>query len=423
GHRRQAERPGPLRGALRRGGHPPGGAGGAAHGAGALLHHHRSRGGGLPSLYVRGERLHPDPRPEAAAVPPAAALSAADAGVGRGAASCVPQSAAGKAPTALRDASSWHRARVRRGGNAQALATESRRCAHRNRRPERRRPPYEVHRLGTGRGAVGWSTRMRWPPNRGVVHTVIRGRKSADRPTRCIALAPDALRCALRSRRPETRRPPCQVHRLGAGRGAVGWSTRMRWPPNRGVVHTAIGGRKSADRPTRCIALAPGAGPWGGQRACVGHRIATLCTPQSAGGKAPTALRDASPWHRARVRRVVNANALATGWRLGSGQAVGRPTRYYRVAIQISSPAWNTANATRQVTVKRRPLSSRLSQVMRSSCLRITASWSRSWLSACSSMAAQSSSSRGCTFSSFHSGDSAPTRAALYTARSCPSSG
>src|SRR5690606_39852501 len=72
-----------------------------------------------------------------------------------------------------------------------------------------------------------------------------------------------------------------------------------------------------------------------------------------------------------RVRGVVNAHALATGWRLGSGQAVGRPTRYYRVAIQISSPAWNTANATRQVTVKRRPLSSRLSQVMqigRASC-------------------------------------------------------
>src|SRR5690606_14264409 len=187
-------------------GHPPGGAGGAAHGAGALLHHHRSRGGGLPSLYVRGERLHPDPRPEAAAVPPAAALSAADAGVGRGAASCTPQSAAGKAPTALRDAASWHRARVRGEVNAPAWATGSRRCAHRNRRAERRRPPYEVHRLGTGRGSVGWST-------------------------------------------------------------------RMRWPPNRDAVHTAIGGRKGADGPTRRIALAPGAGPWGGQRQRVGHRV------------------------------------------------------------------------------------------------------------------------------------------------------
>src|SRR5690606_34794148 len=101
-----------------------------------------------------------------------------------------------------------------------------------------------------------------------------------------------ARRRACRNRRPERRRPPPYgVHCLGNGRGSVGGATRKRWPPNRDAVHTAIGGRKGADRPTRCIALAPGAGSWGGQRACVGHRIATLCTPQSAGGKAPTALR------------------------------------------------------------------------------------------------------------------------------------
>ena len=75
------------------------------------------------------------------------------------------------------------------------------------------------------------------------------------------------------------------------------------------------------------------------------------------------------------VRQAAVGRALRLGTRRRTGEALSAlQGTAYRVAIQISSPAWNSANATRQVTVKRRPLSSRLSQVMRSSCLRISAS-------------------------------------------------
>src|SRR5690606_12114728 len=95
--------------------------------------------------------------------------------------------------------------------------------------------------------------------------------------------------------------------RLGTGRGAdlAGHSRRvvnaLRWPPDDASLHTAIGGRESADRPTM---LYPG-GPF--RRVVNAPRWppnAATVQPRWRPGKAPSALRVGADGP---FRRVVNA--------------------------------------------------------------------------------------------------------------------
>src|SRR5690606_12121809 len=134
----------------------------------------------------------------------------------RAGARSTPHSAAGKTPTALRQA---HRRGVDQGGQRLAWATGRGLGAHRTRRPERRRRPYARH-TGT-ESIVGWSTPR-------VGHRA--GARGT--PHSAAGKTPTALR---------------QAHRHGVDRRVVNAS---RWPPGAASVHTALGGRKDADRPT-----------------------------------------------------------------------------------------------------------------------------------------------------------------------------
>src|SRR5690606_26895531 len=64
------------------------------------------------------------------------------------------------------------------GGQRNALATGRSIGANRNRRPEKRRPPY-----GSCASACRVVNATRWPPGGASVQTAIGGRKNADRPT------------------------------------------------------------------------------------------------------------------------------------------------------------------------------------------------------------------------------------------------
>src|SRR5690606_18582337 len=137
-----------------------------------------------------------------------------------------------------------------------ALATGRGLGAHRTRRPERRRPPYTRH-TGT-ESNVGWSTPR-------VGHQA----RPRGTPHSAAGKTPTALR---------------QAHRHGVDRRVVNAS---RWPPGAASVHTALGGRKDADRPTPGTQARSRSG-WSTPR--VGHRARPRCTPHSAAGKTPAAL-------------------------------------------------------------------------------------------------------------------------------------
>src|SRR5690606_18847639 len=102
-----------------------------------------------------------------------------------------------------------------------------------------------------------------------------------------------------------------------------------RWPPVRASVHTALGGRKDADRPTSGTGTESVAESYGGQRrSCppggaaagrqivgwsklrVGLQSGLRCTPHSAAGKTPTALHQAQTRSRSQIRSADNVGLV-----------------------------------------------------------------------------------------------------------------
>src|SRR5690606_22082527 len=106
---------------------------------------------------------------------------------------------------------------------------------------------------------------LRWPPDDASLHTAIGGRKSADRPTipasrrapdracrveNANALASGRSFAAHHTPPPGNRRPPYDSYvQTSAGSGCR-VDNALRCPPNGASLHTVIGGRKNADRPT-----------------------------------------------------------------------------------------------------------------------------------------------------------------------------
>src|SRR5690606_13665606 len=241
-----------------------------------------------------------------------------------------------KAPTALRVQVRGIALLRRRGDYAQeggqcnALATGRGFGATRIRRPEKRRPPYgyrfaasaRLRRLGdcaeqgrprnalaTGRGFG--ASRIRRPEKRRppygyrfAASALLRRLGAyAQQGGQCNALATGRGFGAPRIQRPEKRRPP-YGYRFAASRCCVGSAlmpsrvaNATHWPPHAASVHPSFSGRKSADRPTatgsrhRAVACARRLCPAGWPMQRIGHRTRLRCTPHSAVGNAPTALR------------------------------------------------------------------------------------------------------------------------------------